>query len=103
MVAKQPVGQRGDWFADLEGISYPCVHDTWWTGKDRYVDPYAVPGDPKWDRFASAIEEKRRVILTKDAADGSRAGYIALFEIDDVVYRHGELSFKFVKRLDELD
>jgi hypothetical protein len=104
----QPKGTRGSWFADWRGESLPCVHKCWFKAEANrviYCDP-GLSDDPRWDSFIAAIRTGGRVILTEDEqrADGfpvTRAGYIALYQVENVSTESGELRFDFVKRLAE--
>lgn len=102
-------GQRGSWFAEVEGQRLPCVHQHW-CKNGRYHDPNVQPGIPPWPEFIDAITRERRVILTRDVAHGSgenigftRNGYIAIFAVDDVALDGRNLTFRFTQRLDDLE
>lgn len=63
------IGQRGSWFAAIDGELIPCVHDSWVihpNGVMTYADPKCDPGDAKWVPFLSALREGKLAILTKD-------------------------------------
>ncbi|WP_143062066.1 hypothetical protein [Faunimonas pinastri] len=99
-------GQRGSWFARADGEKLPCVHKHWWRG-GRYHDPFARPGEKKWDELIDAIRTGKRVILTDDdvSADSSefrRKGYIAVFAVSDVHVDETGLHFSMDARLKEL-
>ena len=108
------VGRIGSWFATVGGTAYPCVHNHWvkWEGgRLIYVDPgYDPPSQPKWGEFIEALTTERRAILTKDKVLGPsgrgvnfrRAGYIALYEIDNVKIDEQTLRFEFISRLADL-
>jgi hypothetical protein len=58
---RKAVGHRGSWFADIDGESFPCVHEYWVRridGKRMYVDPYCDPEAGKWPRFLTALRDK---------------------------------------------
>jgi hypothetical protein len=105
------IGQRGSWFATIDGESIPCVHDTWVVrglGERRYLDPKCDPEGAKWIPFLAALRDGKRAILTKDGPPNEnmvrdRVGYIALFSIEDIKAEIGELSFRFTNRLAELE
>lgn len=98
-------------FAKATGERLPCVHKHWVT-QMRHSDPGYVAGEPKWTELVEAIERERRVILTKDrpvaAPDKKsgfvfeREGYIAIFEVDNVVADESGLHFNLTKRLKDL-
>jgi hypothetical protein len=102
---KKATGHRGSWFADVEGERLPCVHEHWKCG-DRYRDRDARPGEGKWVNFIDAIGTGKKVILTKDKipphGPWQRAGYIAVWSVDDVSAGDGALCFRFVEKLDDL-
>ena len=102
-------GKRGSWFAEISGISYPCVHEFWvQRGKSMtYNDPIHDQEDRHWPDFLAALQSQKKAILTKDVTpDGginfTRTGYIALYAIDDVV-KDTSLRFRFVQRLAECE
>ena len=108
----KPVGKRGEWFAVWEGQKLPCVHDCWTTFTREqgmtYNDPY-LSENPKWGPFLKAIEEGRRVILTRDRmVDGqpsgrlSQDGYVAVWDVRDVVVANGALSFAYDTKVAEI-
>jgi len=100
-------GQRGSWFAVVNGESLPCVHEHWYR-KGSYHDPNAYRENPaKWDGLISALRSTKRAILTKDNVvdelkSFERIGYIAVFEIDEISLDGFDLRFRFVKRLANL-
>jgi hypothetical protein len=51
-----------------------------------------------------SIRNLKKAALTENAADGtySRKGYIAIFEIADIVFDQEGLRCKFIRRLEEL-
>jgi hypothetical protein len=102
-------GQRGSWFAEVQGESLACVHQHWLTGT-WYHDPNMRDGVPPWPEFIAAIRRERRVILTKDAVLGAdetigfeRQGYIAVFGVDEITTDGRDLRFRLVERLQELE
>ena len=105
------IGQRGSWFADVEGQSLPCVH-AYWMSKDRYNEPNAQPDSSPWPEFIAAIKREKKVILRqserRDApvngrGDFTSVGYVAVFSVEEVEVKDGHLTFRFVKRLMDLD
>src|ERR1700730_6007473 len=107
MIMKKSIGARGDWFAEVDGERLPCVHKFWWAN-GTYNDT-KLRSSPKADELFEAIKELKRVILTDDIPkfEGEsvgfvRAGYIAIFAVDDVEFDANGLRFKFKKRLADL-
>ncbi len=103
-------GQRGSWFAVVDGETFPCVHQYWTShlnGSLVYTDPYCSPDDAKWVAFLAALHEKKRAVLTRDGPPNGemvfeRQGYVALFRIDLIRVENGTLRFQFAERLAEL-
>lgn len=103
----KPKGLRGSWFADWKGENLPCVHACWCRtghGKMSYLDPH-VGNDPKWGPFIAAIEAGGKVILTNDelGEDGQpfrRTSYVASYSVQNVQVIGTNLTFDFIKRLD---
>lgn len=99
----KPRGERGNWFAMWQGESLPCVHICWTKGIwPHHCDP-GVDDNPKWGPFIAALRHGR-AILTDDRLDGAgvpngRAGYIALYRIENVELRDNALHFDFKERL----
>lgn len=94
MRAAKATGERGSWFAKVGGERLPCVHKHWVEGICR-SDPGYLIEDVKWTEFVHAIATNKKVILTEDIAGSAlgkksgisfdRGGYIAVFEVADVV------------------
>lgn len=105
------VGERGSWFAKVDGERLPCVHQHWVTGT-RHSDPQYQEDDPQWIELRDAIAAGKKVILTKDEVRDvlgkknrrafDRIGYIAIFEVDKVKADEAGLHFDLSKRLHEL-
>jgi hypothetical protein len=111
-MAKKAIGERGSWFATVEGERLPCVHEQWCKFELRqmhYHDQLVQPGERQCEEFVAAIQAQRRVILTRskhqhgEVQTAEREGYIALFQIDDVEFGADGLRFRFTKRLENLD
>jgi hypothetical protein len=108
---KRAIGERGSWFANVDGERLPCVHKHWVRGR-VHVDPNFDPSDPKFIELVDAIEREKRVVLTNDNAIVSpekksgigfeRTGYIAVFEVDDVTTGPEGLRFELRNRICEL-
>lgn len=111
MSKRKAIGERGSWFATVDGERLPCVHRYWVTGK-LHSDPGYLEGEGKWPEFVDAIREKMKVILTKDEPIGApdkksgvvfkRTGYIAVFSVADVCTNEHGLHFKLLERLYDL-
>jgi hypothetical protein len=100
-VKKKALGERGSWFATVDGERLPCVHQHWITGT-RHCDPH-VRTDGKWPNFIEAIEAGKKVIVTKDdVTTWTRTGYVAVFRVENVVVDETGLCFDLAERLDEL-
>jgi hypothetical protein len=97
-------GQRGSWYATIDGTSYPCVHKHWWKKGGTYHDPFIPRGDDKAEyrrAYLEALHTQKRVILSDSGEPPAFAGrkvYIGLYEIDDIDTTNG-LRFKFVRRV----
>lgn len=105
-------GQRGSWFAEVDGEFIPCAHKHWTRtapGSMTYDDPHFSPEtEAKWEPFVAALKAGKRAILTSDDVTNEghafeRTGYIALYAIDDVEIVGENLRFRFTKRLAELE
>jgi hypothetical protein len=102
------VGNRGSWFAKIDGEMLPCVHEHWKEGQ-RYSDPGCVPSEGKWPRFISAIENGKKVLLTrsrvtkapsrKSGVSLAREGYLGVYAVSDVVADDQSLRFAFGNRI----
>jgi hypothetical protein len=101
-------GKRGSWFADAgkEYGNLPCVHTKWYkygTPYPYYSDKGYKLGKKQWDDLVRGIQEKKRVILTKDRwnEDGTfeRIDYVAIFAVDNLTLTDSELRFDFIKPL----
>lgn len=113
MGSKKAIGQRGSWFAKVDGISIPCAHKYWLNGL-HYHDPFTAhtAGQDKIDELVQAIKEVGKVVMTDDKPERNsvgevvgfvRLGYIALYAVEDVSYDHaGGLRFRIAKRLENL-
>jgi hypothetical protein len=73
--------------------------------------PVMIRPQPKWDEFIEALKTERRAILTNDKVLGpsgrgvnfKRDGYIALYEIDNLIIDEQTLRFEFISRLADLE
>ncbi len=104
MESRKAVGQRGSWFAEVDGELLPCSHKHWFQPSGEYNDPGVEEGTKIWDDFIGALKATSKTILTTDNVSPDerqfeRTGYIAVFAIDDVRVEDGCLRFRFVDRL----
>jgi hypothetical protein len=110
-VKHKAIGERGSWFANVNGERLPCVHKHWVSGS-VHLDPGYDPDNPKFVELVGAIRNLGKVVLTKDAVEPSsvnkggfafqRTGYIAVFEVGDVVTDENGLKFDLRNRVCEL-
>ncbi|MGO6702884.1 hypothetical protein ACCS33_26090 [Rhizobium ruizarguesonis] len=114
-MSKKAVGQRGSWFATVDGKELPCVHKHWlkWP---HYHDPFKPlengPSLTKIHEYVQAIQHEKKVILTNDTVHRDQQGmvsgftrqsYVAMFAIDDVTFDPGTgLKFRITSRLSNL-
>ena len=101
---KKAIGQRGSWFAEVDGQLLPCVHQYWLQGLS-YHDPFAYdgsvvrnPDDPIQEKvleFVEAIARDKFVILTEDKPELDTAGRVRAFQRTNyiAVYSIGDFSF----------
>lgn len=116
MVTKKAIGQRGSWFATVDGKELPCVHKHWLKGLS-YHDPFKPlvngPSPARIHEYVQAIQQEKQVILTNDVTHYDQQGmvsgftrknYVAVFAVEDVSFdpKIG-LKFKITTRLDELE
>lgn len=109
-MVKKAKGQRGSWFAAVDGQLFPCVHSHWFKQDGSYEDRFARPGDKKFEELTASIRDTGRVILTTDdvvptstAPEFKRTGYVALWSVRDVLLDDTGLRFRFAERLEELE
>jgi hypothetical protein len=100
------IGQRGSWFAAVDGELLPCVH-TKHMRQGAYSDPAFDAQDLKWTGFVDAIRGGR-VILTRgethaETGTEDRKGYVAVFRVEDIATDDGSLRFRLADRLIELE
>lgn len=114
MDTKKATGQRGSWFAKVEGELLPCVHKHWLKGMEHH-DPFRRhegQDTAKIDELVAAIRERGKVILTDDEPTFDTTGevigfkrtrYIGVFQVSDVRYDEQDgLRFRLSKRLFDL-
>jgi hypothetical protein len=99
----QAKGNRGSWFAEVDGERLPCVHRYWLTD-GRYEDPGCMPKVGKWPRFIRAIRDGQRVLMTEskvevrpDRKSGrafSRTAYLYVADVENVEADEQSLRFK---------
>jgi len=106
-------GQRGQWSARVEGVTYPCVHNFWVNYPVNrhepmmYDDPGCNPDRPKWRKFIALLQTTQRAVLSQDKVTGKgvafqRTGYLALYEIENLEFGLGFLRFRFSSTIAEL-
>lgn len=100
------VGERGSWFAEVNGERLPCFHRYWVKG--AYHHSRGGDGSPQHRALVAAIRADPRIVLTSDrvGGDGSsfeRTGYIAVFRIANIEADDHEIRFDLIERLAELD
>ncbi|MNL37555.1 hypothetical protein D3C87_1597080 [compost metagenome] len=106
MVKKKAIGQRGSWFATVDGKELPCVHKHWLSGLS-YHDPFKPlvngPSPAKIYEYVQAIQQEKQVILTNDTVHRdpqgmvsgfTRQNYVAIYNIDDISF-HPNTGLKF--------
>jgi hypothetical protein len=111
-------GSQGSWEAQ---VSYPdgrkevlaCVHQHFWKSGPSgpcYDDPWTpeLRETAKFAKHVDLIRTKGRVILTTDNINESknrgegffeRTGYVAVYNIDDLVVDDEGLRFRFADRI----
>ncbi len=111
ILTKKAIGQRGSWFADVDGETLPCVHEHWYQRPPRYHDPEFISGntlDDRYDKFVDSIRSYARVIMQKDKKSHKNTagqtvleldGYIAVFCVDSITYDRTGLRFRVTNRL----
>jgi len=100
---KRARGERGSWFANVDGERLPCVHKYWVTGL-HHCAKRASMNDPKHVELVEAVRSTGKVILTKDKVTGDgeafeRDGYIAVYRVDNLEWENDELEFDLVQKL----
>jgi hypothetical protein len=111
MAKARAVGERGSWFAKVNGERLPCVHKYWVKGL-HHCDPGYIEGEKQWMELVEAIRQKSKVILTKDdkttevekksGAAFSRTGYIAVYSVANVEADELGLRFELTDRICDL-
>jgi hypothetical protein len=105
------IGERGSWFAKVNGERLPCCHKHLVTGQ-HHSDPGYIAGIKQWDELIEGLNSTGRVILTKDEPRADlekksgmafkRIGYIAVFKVANVVADEISLRFDLTGRLHDL-
>ena len=105
------IGERGSWFATVNGERLPCVHKHW-IKFTHHCDPGYVEGERQWDELFAAIMEGKKIIVTKDDVESrpdrksgagfTRTGYVAVFAVDNVTADESGLRFDLKNRLCDL-
>lgn len=107
------IGERGSWFAKVDGRRLPCIHAKRLSGM-TYTDPFdREEVAHKVDEFIAALKSEKRAILTDGTPIKNPAGkivgwerssYVAVFRIDDIRYdKIGGLQMELVERVSNLD
>ena len=99
-------GERGSWFATINGERLPCVHQYWIKGIHHRALRVSQHSARDME-LVRAVRAGKRVIVTTDNVvdDGigfERTGYVALFRVDNVDHKGGELTFDLVERICDL-
>ena len=94
-------GERGSWYADVEGERLPCVHDKNMKPGGWYRAP--ADADPSHLALLEAIRSCGRVVVRKserisDDAAWESKGYIGVFDVADAIIEDGEFQFRFLRR-----
>jgi hypothetical protein len=111
-VAKtKAVGERGSWFAKVNGERLACVHKHWISGT-HHCDPGYIEGESQWPDLLTTIKETGKVIVTKDdlipqpekksGMAFNRTGYIAVFSVDNIEADETGLKFDLKSRICDL-
>ena len=97
-------GNRGSWFAVVDGERLPCIHEYWLSSDGQYEDPGCMPGAGRWPKFIEAIESSRRVIVTRSRKTDSpdrksgvslaRTAYLFVADVEQVEADEQSLRFK---------
>ena len=108
------IGNQGNWFArieakrhpEIDGKNLPCVWDFFLKGGNRYDSDFDLSGKKFQELGQALVELQFAVLRRRDMTLGSdewrSAGYIAVFEIANVVV--GErLTFDVVRRVCDLN
>ena len=100
------IGERGSWFASVEGERLPCVHKYWIRGTKHRAMRVSQHSSKDME-LVRAIHQLKRVIVTTDKVFGEgegfeRTGYVAVYRVDNVHHKGGDLTFDLVERLVDL-
>ena len=108
MEIKKAHGVIRSWYATVEGESLPCVHEHWWIKGDMLRRYHDIPLRPSAhnDEFVAQIRKSKKVILTGSKPFSplnplplERAGYIAIWTVEDVEFDENGLRFKFADKV----
>ncbi len=96
-------GNRGSWFAEVDGERLPCVHLHWLNG-GRYEDPGCMPNVGRWPKFIRAIRDGQRVLVTDGQVilkPGTKSGkafarkvYLYVADVENVEADDSSLRFR---------
>lgn len=112
---KKATGQRGSWFAQVDGELLPCVHKHWQKGLAHH-DPFerheGQAKEAKIQELVDAVRHQSRVIMTEDkptydaqrrVVAFQRTSYVAVYRVEDVTYTPDDgLRFRLAERLIDL-
>ena len=105
MARLKAIGERGTWYATVAGERLPCVHDA----QMRPDGTYYATGvkDARHDDLLAAIIKSGKVIVRKSTrphedASWTSKGYVGVFTVADARIVDEVLTFRFVKRLADL-
>ncbi len=105
MVKLKAIGERGSWYATVNGERLPCVHqanmkpDGWYRAKRVSDAPH--------EQLLETITAAGRVIVRKSVRSSNEdswqsKGYVAIFSVADSQIVDDEQRFRFVERLHNL-
>lgn len=99
------VGERGSWYATVQGERLPCVHQANMHPDGMYRARKV--SDASHDQLLAAIKSAGKVIVRKsvrqsDSESWVAKGYVAVFEVADPEIVNDEFRFRFVRRIAEL-
>ena len=69
-------GQRGEWFATVNGEGYPCIHE-YWIKRGHHAAPNVHPSTNSKDaELLAALSQGKMAIETKDEVLNEGLGFI---------------------------
>lgn len=105
MARLKAIGERGTWYATVAGERLPCVHDAQMQPDKTYRATKVT--DARHDDLLEAIVRSGKLVVRKSTRPNENAswtsnGYVGLFEVADAQIVDDVLTFRFVKRLADL-